>query len=84
MTVFKVNKNKNNKQQTKIKINKNQLVSPVPLGSIPEMPAESCSEIKASEGGKAVSGGYWFDSIIPGKTIQLHCDMEAVGRLRKT
>ena len=26
------------------------------LGSIRELPAESCKEVKASEGGKAVSG----------------------------
>jgi hypothetical protein len=30
------------------------------LGSIPELPAESCSEIYASEEGKAVSGNYWL------------------------
>lgn len=28
----------------------NVLLSIVPLGSIPELPAESCKEIKASEG----------------------------------
>ena len=51
----------------------------VPLGSIPELPAETCKEIKASEGGKAVSGKYWFDSIIPGKTVLAHCDMKTEG-----
>ena len=51
----------------------------VPLGSIPELPAETCKEISASEGGQAVSGKYWFDSIIPGKTVLAHCDMEKEG-----
>ncbi|XP_078353874.1 microfibril-associated glycoprotein 4-like [Oculina patagonica] len=45
------------------------------LGSIPELPAESCKEIKASEGEEAASGKYWFDSIIPGRTVLAHCDM---------
>ena len=49
------------------------------LGSIPQLPAETCKEIKASEGGEAVSGKYWFDSIIPGKTVLAHCDMENEG-----
>ena len=51
----------------------------VPLGSIPELPAETCKEIKASEGGQAVSGKYWFDSIIPGETVLAHCDMKTEG-----
>ena len=53
---------------------------PVPLGSIPELPAESCKEIKASEGRQAVSGKYWFDSIIPEETVHAHCDMENEGQ----
>ena len=51
----------------------------VPVGSIPELPAESCKEIKASEGRQAVSGKYWFDSLQPGKVILAHCDMEMEG-----
>ena len=31
-----------------------------PLGSISELPADSCREIKASEGDKAVNGRYWL------------------------
>ena len=54
----------------------------VPLGSIPELPAETCKEIKASEGGQAVSGKYWFDSIIPGKTVLAHCDMKTEGNTK--
>ena len=49
------------------------------LGSIPELPAETCKEIKASEGGEAVSGKYWFDSITPGETVLAQCDMEKEG-----
>ena len=50
------------------------------LGSIPELPAETCKEVKASEGGQAVSGQYWFDAIIPGETVLAHCDMEKEGK----
>ena len=46
---------------------------PVPLGSIPELPAESCAEIKASEGENALSGNHWFDSIKYGHVIQAPC-----------
>jgi len=44
-----------------------------PLGSIPELPAESCDEIKASEGEDAISGDYWFMSVIPGEVFQAPC-----------
>ena len=33
-----------------------------PLGSIPELPAESCNEIKASEGNEMVNKDYWIYS----------------------
>ena len=52
---------------------------PVPLGSIPECPAESCAEIKASEGNNAVSGNYWFDSIKPGEVVQAPCNVLVEG-----
>ena len=52
------------------------------LGSIPELPAETCKEIKASEEGKALSGEYWFDSIIPGETVLAHCDMNKEGKAK--
>ena len=51
----------------------------VPLGSIPELPAETCQEIKLSEGGQAVSGKYWFSSIVPAKTVLAPCDMKTEG-----
>ena len=51
----------------------------VPLDSIPELPAETCKEIKASEGEKAVSGKYWFDSIEPGNVLLAYCNMSTEG-----
>ncbi|XP_068705238.1 uromodulin-like isoform X1 [Montipora foliosa] len=47
----------------------------VPLGSIQEIPAEYCSEIKASEGDSVVSGRYWLDSVKPGQVVLVPCDM---------
>ena len=51
-----------------------------PLGSIAELPAESCAEIKASEGEDAVSGNYWFSSIKPGEVVLAPCDMTTEGK----
>ncbi|KAL9964960.1 hypothetical protein ACROYT_G028677 [Oculina patagonica] len=48
----------------------------VPLGSIPELPADSCKEIKASEGGLAVSGNYWLDATRSGNSLLARCDMQ--------
>ncbi|KAL9986610.1 hypothetical protein ACROYT_G000780 [Oculina patagonica] len=56
----------------------------VPLGSIPELPAETCTEIKGSEGGQAVSSKYWFDSILPETTVLAQCDMKTEGSLSST
>ena len=53
------------------------------LGAIPELPADSCKEIKASEGGQAVSGKYWLNFIKPDTPVLTHCDMKTVGRGRK-
>ena len=50
----------------------------VPLGSIPELPAETCKEIKASEG-QAVSKKYWLSTIKPGIPVLAHCDMNTDG-----
>ena len=52
----------------------------VPLGSVPELPTESCAEIRASEGEGAVSGNYWFDSIKPGEVVLARCDMSKLGK----
>ena len=52
----------------------------VPLGSIRELPVESCKEIKASGGGKAVSSdNYWMDSTRSGNSILARCDMKTEG-----
>ena len=57
---------------------------PVPLGSIPELPASSCKEIKASEGDQVVSGKYWLDNITPGKAVLAYCNMEVGGKEMNT
>ena len=49
----------------------------VPLGSIQELPAESCSEIKASEGNEIVNGDYWLYSDGNGQTILARCERTA-------
>lgn len=36
--------------------------SVVPLGSIPELPAKSCAEIKASEGKAMADSNHWIYS----------------------
>ena len=51
----------------------------VALASIPELPAEICKEIKASEFGQVVSGKYWLSGINPGMAVLAHCDMETEG-----
>ncbi|KAL9963783.1 hypothetical protein ACROYT_G027323 [Oculina patagonica] len=53
----------------------------VPLGSIPKLPADSCGEIKAGEGGQAVSGSYWLDLEKNGGLLKLYCDMTTDGAL---
>ena len=52
----------------------------VPLGFVSELPADSCVEIRASEGEIAVSGNYWFDSIKPGEVFLARCDMSKLGK----
>lgn len=46
------------------------------IGSVAELPAETCKEIKASDGERATSGKYWFNSLLPGEVIQAECNME--------
>ncbi|XP_068702923.1 uncharacterized protein [Montipora foliosa] len=46
-----------------------------PLGSIPELAAVSCKEIKASEG-EAVSGRYWLSGVKPDMVVFAFCDMK--------
>ena len=53
------------------------------LGAIPELSADSCKEIKASEGGQAVSGKYWLNFIKPDTPVLAHCDMKTEGRVKE-
>ncbi|XP_068706637.1 uncharacterized protein [Montipora foliosa] len=46
-----------------------------PIGSISELAAESCKEIKMSEG-RAPNGKYWMSSIKPGIPVLAFCDMK--------
>ncbi|XP_074606750.1 uncharacterized protein LOC141859780 [Acropora palmata] len=43
------------------------------IGSIPEVPAESCNEVKTSEKGR--DGKYWLLSVIPGTPMYAYCNM---------
>ena len=54
---------------------------PVPLGSIPELPADSCAEIKASEGTQTVSGNYWLNPLRSGNSVVARCNMTSEGKL---
>ena len=47
------------------------------LGSIQEVPAASCQEIKAREGTSAVSGNYWPDEAEI--AVMAPCDMRTGG-----
>ena len=51
------------------------------MGSIPELPARSCHEIKASEGKDTVSNKYWLDPSGTGKGILVYCDIHLEGKL---
>ena len=51
------------------------------IGSIPQVPAESCSEVKTSEKGR--DGKYWLSSIIPGTPVFAYCDMTTGGKSKK-
>ena len=57
------------------------LLVTVSLGSIPELPGESCEEIKANEGGQAISGAYWIKFVIPEKPVLVYCSMEQKGEI---
>ena len=51
-----------------------------PLGSISDLPALSCREIKASEGKDTISGKYWLDPTSSGKAVLIYCDMINEGK----
>ena len=46
----------------------------VPLGAIKELPADSCSEIKASEGNEMVNGKFWIYSDGNSEGIEAYCE----------
>lgn len=52
---------------------------------MPELPAESCNEIKASEGQSASSGKYWMqvESASFNKVALTYCGMETGGEYSK-
>ena len=53
----------------------------VPLGSIEDLPVETCKEIKASEGQSTVSAKYWlYNDLKSGTTRLAYCDMEREGK----
>ncbi|XP_078379540.1 uncharacterized protein LOC144662574 [Oculina patagonica] len=54
---------------------KRRLSDRAPLGSIPELPAWSCQEIKASEGKDTISSNYWLDPTGTGTAVLVYCDM---------
>ena len=50
----------------------------VPLGSIQELPAETCSEIKASEGNEMLNKEHWiYSEENAGEAILARCEGEA-------
>ena len=50
----------------------------VPLGSIQELPAETCSEIKASKGNEMVNKEHWiYSEENAGEAILARCEGEA-------
>ena len=51
----------------------------VPLGSMPELPAESCEEIKASEGEAALCGNNWLKPNSSAQTTLVNCYLETEG-----
>ena len=55
----------------------------VPLGSIPELPAQSCQEIKLSEGKDIISNMYWLDESGKGNAVLDYCDMAISGKTLK-
>ena len=55
------------------------LLIQVPLGSIPELPAHSCQEIKAIEGKDTNSSKYWLDPAANGTAILVYCEMDLEG-----
>ena len=58
----------------------------MPLGSISELPAESCNDIKANEGGHVVSGKYWIrvQTASSSQMALTYCNMENGGMYNRS
>ncbi|XP_078382666.1 uncharacterized protein LOC144665310 isoform X2 [Oculina patagonica] len=52
-----------------------RFIKRVRLGSISELPAKSCKEIKSSEGEDMISGYYWLLFVRLEEVVQAFCDM---------
>ena len=57
------------------------LLLTVALGSIPELPAASCEEIKMSEGQVVTSKKYWMICINQDMAVLAYCNMTTEGEL---
>ena len=57
------------------------LLLTVALGSIPELPAASCEEIKMSEGQVVTSKKYWMICINQDMAVLAYCNMTTGGEL---
>ena len=79
---FVVGSEKQWKKLFRLKHNKtnNHTFIAAPLGSISDLPALSCREIKASEGKDTISGKYWLDPTSSGKAVLIYCDMINEGK----
>ena len=68
-----------NKSYTKFGLIEWLSSSPVPLGSIPDLPAGSCKEIERSEGAGMVSGKHWvYSSAAAGRVTLVDCDVDLI------
>ena len=63
------------------KLIKMLLLLTVALGSIPELPAASCEEIKMSEGQVVASKKYWMICISQDMAVRAYCNMTTGGEL---
>lgn len=53
------------------------------LGSIPELPAASCEEIRLSEGQVVASKKYWMICINQDMAVLAYCNMTTGGKLNR-
>ena len=77
---FVVGSEKQRKKTIPPKTYNNHTFIAASLGSISDLPALSCREIKASEGKDTISGKYWLDPTSSGKAVLIYCDMINEGK----